>query len=1350
VKALLLAAVAASGDPSLLHLEPGDTITIVGNTFAERMQHYPWLEAGLRAAYPDLDLHVRNLAWSADEVALQPRPLNFAGMDAHLERVGTDVVIACFGMNESFAGEAGLLAFRRDLAAWLDAHAQYDVVLVSPIAHESLGGRMADGAERTFELGRYTQVMREVAARKAVPFIDLHWPTRKAMAGDEELTINGIHLNDAGYRFVAHVLLARLGVDPSGLETVDVQRLADLREKNRFVFERYRPINTEYVYGRRFEPYGSDNFPGEMKRLEAIAAAADAALLAGERVDGGRILSAMPPAWTPDVPEPDWDAVATAPEDRPVPPVTEQANNFVLPEGWSVNCFASEEDFPLLANPIAINFDGDGRLWVVVAPTYPHVVPGESPQDKLVYLEDIDRDGAADTLTVFADELYVPTGFATNGNEAWVVSQPNLLHVVDTDQDGVSDTREIVLHGFGPEDSHHAMSAFARPPDGRIYFQEGTFHHTQMESPGGPARSSDAAVHRFDPNTGEVEVASSWPWANPWGHVVDGWGRSIITDGTSATSRRLSHIAGAHHYPDDLKGDAAVRGVPSFTPGNRRPGGGTEILGGAHVGDTASGRFVIPQNIGYHGLHWYDLREEDSGFAADAVDPDFIYSTDPTCRPVDVEVGPDGAVYMLDWANPIVGHMQFSVRDPRRDHTHGRVWRITRDGARADAWQSVGGLEIPELLENLQEGNPWVVRRSRLELQRRPADEVLPEARAWAEASGRDQCLVEVLWLHQAHGVVDESVLDRVLDAADPRARAAGVAVLRDWRDDVDALTWLRFAVLDSDAGVRLEAILALGYIEDPRAVELLSLAMRQPSDAGTKAVLTRSLHMLEPWGTPGGEGTEAWRLQRLDDAALLAEPLGHFSAAERLDRRQLTRVDRRVAADWLAVASGRPVAAEVWDAARLNPAGGGADLLLSLDAAELDLIGDTLRAAAVEHADGEVRGVAWAARARMDGWQRAWSDASAARSTREQAELLTAVATWPNACEQGPLATAEALLGDGPVREGSSVEGARVRIELDGPATLTLAEVEVFGGGENVAAGKACEQSTTNWGGVANLAVDGRSDGAWAAGTSTHTGEGKHDPWWEVDLGSDVLIDRIVVHNRTDRPYHERLDGFRVRVLDASGVEVWRAEHRPAPEFRDEILVGGDPLSAVRSAAMPALAAVSPTSETVELLARWAEAGPQHVRMQAVEAMGTIPVEVWPAAALKHRVARVRIATVPHQMRYDTTRFDVVGGQPVVIELVNADDMPHNLVVARPGTLRRIGRAADAQGMDGDAASRGYVPDTPGILHASPLVMPGETAELRFFAPQRPGRYRYICTYPAHWQLMNGVMGVRKPPPPN
>ncbi|MDP7188499.1 MAG: HEAT repeat domain-containing protein [Phycisphaerales bacterium] len=1333
---------AATTDSSLLALQPGETIAIVGGVQAERMQHYPYFEALLRESLPGVDIHVRNFGWSGDEIALQPRPYKFAGMDAHLDRVGTDVLIGVFGMNESFAGESGLRSFRSDLNTWLDDHGEYRIVLVSPTAHEPLGGRFPDGEAHNFDLARYVEVMRSTALRRGIPFVDLFRPTRLAMQGDDDLTINGIHLNEAGHRLTARVLARQLGIDPSGVN-ITPERLDAIREKNRFVFERFRPINTEYVYGRRHNPFGDDNFPDEMERLQALSMAADAALLQGGGVSGVLPGAAALPVPAIDAPDPTAASIST--EDRPVPPPSEQIANFELPPGWSINCFASEEAFPLLANPIAMNFDGAGRLWVVVAPTYPHVMPGERPNDKLIVLEDIDRDGTADECTIFAEGLYIPTGFATNGDEAWVVSQPNLLHLVDTDGDGMSDRRDIVLHGFGAEDSHHAMSAFARPPDGSIYFQEGTFHHSQIESPQGPARAADAAVFRYDPDTAEVEVASSWPWANPWGHVVDRWGRSIITDGTSGTSRRLTHIAGAHTYPDTHKGDEVIRGVPAFTPGSRRPAGGTQILGGMHLPPEARGRLVLPQNIGYHGLHWYDLSDSESGFAATPIEPDLLRSNDLTCRPVDVEIGPDGAIYMLDWANPIVGHMQFSVRDPRRDHTHGRVWRITNDDRPVSKWPDIGQLETVEILTLLKGDDPWAIRRGRIELQRRPADEVLSEATSWAEASGDAHDLLEALWLHQAHGVVNESLLDQLLKSEEPHARAAAISVLRTWRDEIETHDRLEQAVLDLDPGVRLEAILALGFVQSSRSVELLSLAMRQSMDAGTKAVLARSATAIEPWGTPGGPGTEAWRLSRLSDQQLQKEPLDYFSAAEVMRRSTLDKSVTQVAAEWLAAASGRELAEEVWNGVREEPSGGGSDLLVSLSPIQLESIRSQLSEAV---ADGSLpdslRQAANAGLMRLDGWQEVWLDAAAARDIMRRVDLFDTTMRWPLLVDGSSQETMLEYLQGGPSPTDEPILGRYVRIELDGPATLTLAEIEVMSGGENVALGQPCSQSTTNWDGVADRAVDGDSNGTWGAGVSTHTIEDQTDPWWEVDLVATQPIDRVVVYNRTDRPHDQRLEGFRLVVLDDEHNPVWQQGGCSAPRFQSEIVPGSDPDRAVRHAAMDALAQVSPTTETLSVLEPWVAAGESETRMRAATAMAQIPEEVWPDELKGLQLKRVHINTVPHKMAYDLTKFEVLAGQPVEIKLVNKDQMPHNLVIGKPGSLRRIGHAADAQGTSPEAIAREYIPDTHGILHALPLVMEGDTKYIRFIAPERPGRYPYICTYPGHWQLMNGVMTVR------
>jgi len=287
---LLTHAVSAAAEPPLT-LKPHDRVMLVGNTLAERQQLFNHFETSLLTRFPELELTIRNLGWSADTPALQPRPLNFGDTATHLTAQRADVILAFFGLNESFAGEAGVAAFERDLEAWVTLHraARYNgtspprIVLVSPIAQERLKRLVhVDVEARNRELARYTDAMRRLAARLQVPFVDVFTPMRTAMAASPEpLTINGIHLNETGDRVFAGILMTALGFEPApsdtsatALKAFDALR-EQVRAKNQLWFYRFRPLNAEYVVGRRVNPFGSVNFPGEMKRLDERIAEQD-------------------------------------------------------------------------------------------------------------------------------------------------------------------------------------------------------------------------------------------------------------------------------------------------------------------------------------------------------------------------------------------------------------------------------------------------------------------------------------------------------------------------------------------------------------------------------------------------------------------------------------------------------------------------------------------------------------------------------------------------------------------------------------------------------------------------------------------------------------------------------------------------------------------------------------------------------------------------------------------------------------------------------------------------------------------------------------------------------------------
>jgi lysophospholipase L1-like esterase len=291
VASILLVAGSAEAQSPPLELHRGDHVIFLGNTTAERLQQFNYFETMLMSRFADLELVVRNLGWSGDTITSQPRPLNFGDAAQHLKEQKADVILAFFGSNESFDGEPGLAAFEKDLTAYLAAHQQAHysehgaprIALISPIAHERLARleHYVDVDARNRELARYTDAMRKVAAARHVTFVDLFSPTKKLMElAAEPLTINGIHLNATGDRVVAGLLMEGLGFKAAGptagMAPEQFDKLRELiRDKNQQFFYRWRPVNGEYVVGRRIEPFGVVNFPPEMRQLDEMVAERD-------------------------------------------------------------------------------------------------------------------------------------------------------------------------------------------------------------------------------------------------------------------------------------------------------------------------------------------------------------------------------------------------------------------------------------------------------------------------------------------------------------------------------------------------------------------------------------------------------------------------------------------------------------------------------------------------------------------------------------------------------------------------------------------------------------------------------------------------------------------------------------------------------------------------------------------------------------------------------------------------------------------------------------------------------------------------------------------------------------------
>ena len=864
-----LAGTTASAAPKV-ELKKGDHVVIVGNTLAERMQYFGAFETLLHSRFPELELVVRNLGWSADELSLRPRSKDFRDHQHTLADHKPNVLIAMFGFNESFKGEAGLLQFEKDLESFLSAPQRIDdyatsrsnwdrtpdvtksapkieslrqIILVSPIAFENLGLKtLPSGVEQNKNLALYTAAMKRVAEKHGVPFVDLFTSSQKLMSMKHEspLTINGCHLSETGDKIIGKTLdEALFGAHPHA-HADTTKLLAEVQEKNLQFFYDYRAINGFYIYGGRKAPFGIVNFPAEFAKLRKMIAVRDKRIWA---VAQGKEV----PAKIDDSETGEFTKIET----NFTKPITitkpaDSAKMFELPEGYAVNLFASEVEFPELANPVQFAFDAKGRLWVTTMESYPMYLPGTPVSDKILILEDTDGDGKADKRTVFADGLHVPTGFEFGKGGVFVAQQPNIMFLKDTDGDDKADVRELVLHGFDSADSHHSISAFTYDQGGALYFEEGTFHHTQVETPYGPERCVNAGVFRWEPRTWKFDVWVSYGFANPWGHVVDSWGQNFVADASGGANYFGAAFSGDVDYPNKHGG------LKQFLVKQWRPTAGCELVSSRNFPKETQGNYLLNNCIGFQGVLQYKMREDKSGYAADPVDP-LLKSSDPNFRPVDIEFGPDGALYVCDWFNPLVGHMQHNVRDPNRDHKHGRIWRIAYTKNPLVKAPKIAGEPVAALL-NLLKNEPEERTRYRVrtELWNRNVDEVMTELKSWtagldASDPNYEHHLLEGLWLRQAFDVADEAYLTKMLKSPEPKARAAATRVLCYWRDRVkEPLKLLQEQVNDEHPRVRLEAVRALSFFGTQEAIDIAAESKLYDEDDYLTYVYNETMKTLE------------------------------------------------------------------------------------------------------------------------------------------------------------------------------------------------------------------------------------------------------------------------------------------------------------------------------------------------------------------------------------------------------------------------------------------------------------------------------------------------------------------------
>jgi putative heme-binding domain-containing protein len=540
-------------------------------------------------------------------------------------------------------------------------------------------------------------------------------------------------------------------------------------------------------------------------------------------------------------------AVAFAQADAKVPdPDPElERKSFIVADGFEVNLFAAD---PLLAKPIQMNFDPQGRLWVASSEVYPQIKPGQVANDKIIVLEDTDGDGKADKTTVFADGLLIPTGVEPGDGGAYVANSTELVHLSASRPGEKADHKRIVLSGFGTEDTHHILHTFRWGPDGCLYFNQSIYIHSHIETPHGVKNLNAGGIWRFRPESMGLDVLVRG-FVNPWGHHFDRWGQSLVTDG--AYGEGINHgVPGAYF----VTAVGATRIMKGLNPGQPKHCG-LEIVSGRHLPEDWQGD-AITNDFRGHRVCRFKLGEDGSTFTSREM-TEVIKTNHPAFRPIDVKMGPDGAIYIADWYNPIIQHGEVDFRDPRRDHVHGRIWRVTAKGRPLVKRPDLVGAKTPNLLNHLKDPEGWTRQNAKRVLKERGAKDVLPALQAWVKGLDpkdldHEHQLLEALWTYQSLDVVEPGLLNTLLNAKDFHARAAAVRVLGDWHARIpNAIDLLAVRAIDDAPRVRMEAVRALAATGSPAAVAPAFAALDKPVDRTMDYALWLTARDLEPVWMP-------------------------------------------------------------------------------------------------------------------------------------------------------------------------------------------------------------------------------------------------------------------------------------------------------------------------------------------------------------------------------------------------------------------------------------------------------------------------------------------------------------------
>ncbi len=523
-----------------------------------------------------------------------------------------------------------------------------------------------------------------------------------------------------------------------------------------------------------------------------------------------------------------------------------ELRSFKVADGYEVQLFASEKDG--IVKPVQMRWDPQGRLWVSCIPSYPQLKPGEVADDRVVILADTDGQGRANYSSVFARGLSLPLGLELGHGGLYVASGNDLLHIADPGRTGKAGEKNIVLRGFFSGDSHQNINSFTWGPGGELMFCQGLHAFSHIETPWGTEELLKAGVWRLRPRTLRLEhfLGNDRGPQNPWGMVFDDWGRPIMVAGNGqGIYDLLPSLIQTDHFLDPhaiwVHGNIKLCDVDMIE---------TRAM------PKSVQHMLVAGSILDNSVYLFRLDENGSGFKVRDYSP-LIVSSHSSFRVTDSKVGPDGAIYICDFYNPIIGHYQASLRDPNRDHAHGRIWRITAKGLPSVVRPPLATMPVADLLNQLRSPERWVRYQVKRLLADKEGAEVGEALARWVKSldpadAQYEHLLVEALGIYEEQEIVEPALLKQLLHARDEHARAYATGVIGVWHDRLDdPVGLLHVQAADESPRVRLAAVVAAAQVPAAGSVEAAACVVDQPMDEFLNNAMIQAVHALKPYWKP-------------------------------------------------------------------------------------------------------------------------------------------------------------------------------------------------------------------------------------------------------------------------------------------------------------------------------------------------------------------------------------------------------------------------------------------------------------------------------------------------------------------